>query len=593
MRALLEVREQLVAADDSPAVVRRKERLMDEAGRGGVVAGWRRLADVWCASWFAQSAGDGPPPRAWAAVCDYVREGRAALPVAQLQRWVEAAEAIARERRFFHWTLEFPEAFFDRHGAVAEHAGFDAVVGNPPWNVFRGVMGRFVRESGLYEPLPDAHPNLYQLFVSRSVALLKRGGRLGLIVPWGLACDHGSARLRRLLLERCALDSIVSFDNSARVFPIHPGLRFMLFTATSGEKTRGVRCRFGRREMEGLERWEDDSGGSQHVREHGRVSGRIDGTSPQSRRGTELIIAIGLLKRVSGDSYSIPDVRNELELALLDRLHGEWPALGSRDGWGVAFGRELNATDDRGLMTPAPADGARGQRMPVLEGKHLQPFRVYVRQAQLVILPAVEADVRARIPGVARARLAYREVTFPGTRLALVAAMLPAGSVSTHTLFCLKSVLDTAAQWCLCALLNSLVCNYLVRVRAGSHVTAALLHSLPTPRPLPASPMARELARLAKRLSTERPGRSDEKTGEGTTRDENAREDKSRDEKVGVVTGRVARRRYARLQAIAARIYGLREAELAYLLTTFAAAIDEPLRAEIVGDYRALGGEQW
>lgn len=43
-----------------------------------------------------------------------------------------AAQAVAAEKRFFHWELEFPEAFFERHGEK-ENPGFDAVVGNPPW----------------------------------------------------------------------------------------------------------------------------------------------------------------------------------------------------------------------------------------------------------------------------------------------------------------------------------------------------------------------------------------------------------------------------------------------------------------------------
>lgn len=43
-----------------------------------------------------------------------------------------AAQIVAAERRFFHWELEFPEAFFEGRGEK-ENPGFDAVVGNPPW----------------------------------------------------------------------------------------------------------------------------------------------------------------------------------------------------------------------------------------------------------------------------------------------------------------------------------------------------------------------------------------------------------------------------------------------------------------------------
>ena len=53
-------------------------------------------------------------------------------------------------------------------------------------------MSRFVRESGIYDKLGDAHANSYQLFVDRSLSLLRRdGGRLGLV---GLA-GHGDLRV--------------------------------------------------------------------------------------------------------------------------------------------------------------------------------------------------------------------------------------------------------------------------------------------------------------------------------------------------------------------------------------------------------------
>ena len=41
------------------------------------------------------------------------------------------AERIAAEKRFFHWELELPDVF-RAHGA-----GFDAVVGNPPWDTLQ------------------------------------------------------------------------------------------------------------------------------------------------------------------------------------------------------------------------------------------------------------------------------------------------------------------------------------------------------------------------------------------------------------------------------------------------------------------------
>ena len=51
------------------------------------------------------------------------------------QKVVDAANKLAKEKRFFHWALEFPEVFNPspgRRGAGGE-VGFSCVLGNPPW----------------------------------------------------------------------------------------------------------------------------------------------------------------------------------------------------------------------------------------------------------------------------------------------------------------------------------------------------------------------------------------------------------------------------------------------------------------------------
>ena len=45
----------------------------------------------------------------------------------------QRAQAIAAEKRFFHWEIEFPEVFRDRYGREKDNPGFDAVIGNPPY----------------------------------------------------------------------------------------------------------------------------------------------------------------------------------------------------------------------------------------------------------------------------------------------------------------------------------------------------------------------------------------------------------------------------------------------------------------------------
>jgi hypothetical protein len=67
------------------------------------------------------------------------------------------------------------------------------------------------------------------------------------------------------------------------------------------------------------------------------------------------------------------------------------------------------------------------------------------------------------------------DVASATNRLTLIAAIVPADAVTTHTLFCLKTGLPLDAQHVLCALLNSFVANYLIRFRVNTHVTATLI----------------------------------------------------------------------------------------------------------------------
>src|SRR5207244_5689335 len=101
---------------------------------------WKRTADVWCASWFPKPA-HAVPPAAFTAISDSILTGRSALSPAIVEPYLQAADAIARERRFFHWELEFPEVFFDPVGNPLSRPGFDAVIGNPPWDMIRADAG--------------------------------------------------------------------------------------------------------------------------------------------------------------------------------------------------------------------------------------------------------------------------------------------------------------------------------------------------------------------------------------------------------------------------------------------------------------------
>src|SRR4029077_1858160 len=96
----------------------------------------------------------------------------------------------------------------------------------------------------------------------------------------------------------------------------------------------------------------------------------------------------------------------------------------------------------------------------VVDGKHLEPFRVVLDDVRRSVNPA-DARRLLRSDRWARARLAYRDVASATNRVTLIAAVLPPCVISTHTVFCLRSPHPIAAQYFLCGLFNSLVVNYL------------------------------------------------------------------------------------------------------------------------------------
>jgi hypothetical protein len=89
--------------------------------------------DEWCAVWF------------WPMDEESLRS--APTPLTFHKPSVEKdqiAGHLAGAVKFFHWELEFPEVF------TSERTGFDAVLGNPPWEVMKPISQEFFAE---YDPL--------------------------------------------------------------------------------------------------------------------------------------------------------------------------------------------------------------------------------------------------------------------------------------------------------------------------------------------------------------------------------------------------------------------------------------------------------
>jgi hypothetical protein len=149
---------------------------------------------------------------------------------------VTRSAAAAKKKRFFHWELEFPEVFYGRQpGSLnvvgrLQAAGFDAIVGNPPYDVLSELEQQRTVEDDLkfycstpsYAPADEGKHNLYKFFICRALHLAGFRGIVSFIVPMSLLGNEQDVGLRKLLATPIARLSIEAFpqkdDPEARVF---------------------------------------------------------------------------------------------------------------------------------------------------------------------------------------------------------------------------------------------------------------------------------------------------------------------------------------------------------------------------------------
>ncbi|KQN08785.1 restriction endonuclease [Sphingomonas sp. Leaf28] len=176
--------------------------------------------------------------------------------------WQRARELIVEEK-FLNWQISFP-GVWDGWAEKERLGGFDAVVGNPPWDriklqevewfaarrpeIARQVKAasrkemvdaleragdplfdeferaqerandtlRMARKSGQFPSLSKGDINLYSLFVERAKALVRPDGMIGLLVPIGIGADKNSAAFFSAIAEAQELKAFMAFENKRK-----------------------------------------------------------------------------------------------------------------------------------------------------------------------------------------------------------------------------------------------------------------------------------------------------------------------------------------------------------------------------------------
>ena len=93
----------------------------------------KQAMDEWCAVWF------------WPADEESLRFVPVPLSFHQpSEKALAIIEQVAGNTKFFHWELEYPDVF------TPQRSGFDAMIGNPPWDVMKPNSQEFFTE---FDPL--------------------------------------------------------------------------------------------------------------------------------------------------------------------------------------------------------------------------------------------------------------------------------------------------------------------------------------------------------------------------------------------------------------------------------------------------------
>jgi hypothetical protein len=192
---------------------------------------------------------------------------------------IKEAWQLTHQYCFFHWHLAFPEVF--------KRDGFDVILGNPPWEhvelkekewfaerrpgianapndaarkrliealkteapslhaefqtALRQTEGEshLMRSSGLYPLCGRGRINLYPVFAEGIRNHLSLAGRMGTVLPSGIASDDTTKFFFQDLVEKHSLVSLFDFENKGIFVGVHSSYKFCLFTS-GGPKGRAA-----------------------------------------------------------------------------------------------------------------------------------------------------------------------------------------------------------------------------------------------------------------------------------------------------------------------------------------------------------------
>ena len=435
-------------------------------------------------------------------------------------------EKLRAESTFLHIEaieVNLPEIFFDENGILIEDAGFDVVIGNPPWEIWKPNSDEFFsqyddtylslsstkkktkRQSELFEAIPriknkweeevnrieqgsvffrhtdnfrnqswivegrrtGSDINLYKISVERFLQLLKPEQYISLIVPDNLMTDLGSTGLRHLIFDKYDLEEFLSFENKLGIFEtVHRSYKFAVTTIKKSPTSRqSFKAFFYKINLDAL-----------------------------NQENEKMEYPFYLVREAEPEKYSLFEPRSIKEFDLYQKIKLKFPPL--RETEVIKLRRDFDKTNDSDLFLPIEeAD------YPLYEGKLMNQFK-------LVDVPTEgvsESDIlRKTGADYEQYRIGIRAVARETDRRALIATLLPRYTTAANNLLMQKDVSQDILQSQLftLGLLNSYAIDFVLRKLITINVNQTYLKQLPIPV-MADVPSADEIVQIVKRLLLE------------------------------------------------------------------------------------------
>lgn len=513
----------------------------------------------------------------------------------------------------FHWGYEF-----DR--VLNERGGFDAIITNPPWEVFKPNAKEFfekysdvvtkktmsikefekeqkslLKDKDLLDAWQDylsgfpyvsawfrsapqfanqisiidgkkagSDVNLYKLFAEQSFRLLRQGGYCGIIIPSGIYTDLGSKQLREMLFGETRIDALFGFSNEKYIFEsVHHAFKFCILTFEKGHATETFRAAFRINPREAV------------------LPDRIEAFLHTPDEHVSL--SVPLIRRLSPDSLSVMEFKAAVDVTIAEKMLC-FPLLGEtkKGTWNVRFTREFDMTNDSHLFKTSPGD----DRLPLYEGKMIWHFNhkfaeprywVNERESRAAVLGRIEDN--GQLVDYQTYRLGFRDIASNTNERTLVSSIIPpsfhGNKIPTVCVFddLGERQITNDDQLFLMVFLNSLALDYVIRMRVTTTLNFFYLYQLPVPRMNAKHPAVQPIVERAARLVCTAPEFDDLATeifGKGKT-----------SRHIGATEPSERVRLRAELDALVAHLYGLTESEFTHILSTFPLVSDDTKSATL------------